>query len=108
VLLADGVGTGKTWVALAVARALDPGRTILVLAPAALLAQWREVAARAGVPIRLHSHETLSRGRLPGREAAVVVVDESHRFRTPLPGATRRWHRGVSGGGGFSSARPRP
>lgn len=88
VLLADGVGTGKTWVALAVAQALDPGRPIQVLAPASLLAQWREVAARAGVSIRLHSHETLSRGRLPAAAPGVVIIDESHRFRTA---ATRRY-----------------
>ena len=88
VLLADGVGTGKTWVALAVAQALDPRRPIQVLAPASLLAQWREVAARAGVSIRLHSHETLSRGRLPAAAPGVVIIDESHRFRTA---ATRRY-----------------
>ncbi|HEU5218572.1 MAG TPA: DEAD/DEAH box helicase, partial [Gemmatimonadales bacterium] len=89
VLLADGVGTGKTWIALAVAQALDPRRSISVLAPAGLLAQWREVAARAGVPIRVHSHETLSRGRLPTASGSVVIVDESHRFRNA---ATRRYH----------------
>ncbi len=87
-LLADAVGTGKTWVALAVAAALEPGRMPHVVAPAALLMQWRETAARAGVPIRLHSHETLSRGRLPSAHAAVIIVDESHRFRTPT---TRRY-----------------
>ncbi len=88
VLLADGVGTGKTWVALAVAKVLEPRRAVQVVAPAPLLAQWREVAARAGVVVRLHSHETLSRGRLPPAAAPVVIVDESHRFRTP---ATRRY-----------------
>ncbi len=88
VLLADGVGTGKTWVALAVATTLESGRAVQVLAPASLQAQWREVAARAGVSIRLHSHETLSRGRLPGFAAGTVIVDESHRFRRA---GTRRY-----------------
>ncbi len=88
VLLADGVGTGKTWVALAVAAALEPGRPVQVLAPASLLSQWREAAARAGVVIRVHSHETLSRGRLPASAPSVVIVDESHRFRTE---STRRY-----------------
>lgn len=88
VLLADGVGTGKTWVALAVAAALAPRAAVQVLAPASLLPQWREAAARAGVVIRLHSHETLSRGRLPAAAPAVVIIDESHRFRTET---TRRY-----------------
>ena len=92
VLLADGVGTGKTWVALAVAQALEPHRAVQVLAPASLLRQWREIAARAGVVIRFHSHETLSRGRLPGGAVSVVIVDESHRFRT----ATTRRYRTIA------------
>lgn len=87
-LLADGVGTGKTFIGLAVAAALEPGRAVHVLAPASLLAQWREVAARLGVAITLHSHETLSRGRPPGNEAGPALIDESHRFRTQ---STRRY-----------------
>jgi superfamily II DNA or RNA helicase len=87
-LLADGVGTGKTFIALAVAASLEPRRPIQVLAPAALLPQWKEAAARIGILARLHSHETLSRGRPPTAEAGVVIIDESHRFRTPT---TRRY-----------------
>jgi superfamily II DNA or RNA helicase len=87
-LLADGVGTGKTFIGLAVAAALEPGGAIQVMAPAALLTQWREAAVRLELEIRLHSHETLSRGRPPGAEAGPVLIDESHRFRTP---STRRY-----------------
>ena len=87
-LLADWVGTGKTFIGLAVARALDPGRPIHVLAPAALRTQWRDAAKQSGSEILLHSHELLSRGRLPAAEPGAVLIDESHRFRTP---ATRRY-----------------
>lgn len=84
-LLADPVGSGKTWIALAVAARY--GEAVAVI-PAALREQWRRAARAAGVPVRLHSHETLSRGRVPDRGASLVIVDESHRFRTPT---TRRY-----------------
>lgn len=79
-LLADPVGTGKTYVALAVAAAIAPRETVAIV-PAALLDQWRRTALRLGVAIQLHSHERCSRGQLPGPERTLVVVDESHRFR---------------------------
>lgn len=87
-LLADPVGTGKTYIALAVAATLQPSRPIQVVAPAALRAQWLEAGRRAGLEVLVHSHETLSRGRAPPRVRAAVVVDESHRLRTPT---TRRY-----------------
>ena len=87
-LLADGVGTGKTWIGLAVAAAIEPARPIYVIAPAGLRSQWHEAAARIGLTILSHSHETLSRGRPPPVGAGPVVIDESHRFRNP---ATRRY-----------------
>ncbi len=87
-LLADGVGTGKTFIALAVANAIEPGRPVHVIAPAALRGQWCEAAGRTGVSIRTHSHETLSRGRAPPSAGGAVIIDESHRFRTE---STRRY-----------------
>ena len=36
----------------------------------------------------LHSHELLSRGQLPPDTRGMVIIDESHRFRTP---STRRY-----------------
>lgn len=85
-LVADPVGSGKTWIALAVAARLGGA---IALVPAALRAQWQRAAAAAGVPLLLHSHEALSRGRAPAREGRLVIIDESHRFRTP---DTRRYH----------------
>ncbi|NOT07965.1 MAG: DEAD/DEAH box helicase [Gemmatimonadales bacterium] len=87
-ILADPVGSGKTFIALAVAAALAPGRIISVLAPAVVLPQWREAASLVGLPICAHSHETVSRGRLPAERRGPVIVDESHRFRNP---ATQRY-----------------
>jgi Helicase conserved C-terminal domain len=79
-LLADPVGSGKTFIALAVAQALAPGRTVAIV-PAALRRQWQERAEALGVPVGLHSHEALSRGRTPAGHPALVLLDECHRFR---------------------------
>ena len=87
-LLADGVGTGKTYIALAVGRAIEPGRVLHVIAPATLRSQWTEAASRSEVSIRIHTHETLSRGRAPPFIGGAVIIDESHRFRTS---STRRY-----------------
>lgn len=87
-ILADHVGSGKTYVALAVAAAFNQGRPTACLVPAALLAQWEALAAALGVPVKLGSHEQASRGRLPQPTRGLVVLDESHHFRNRL---TRRY-----------------
>ncbi|HEU5169315.1 MAG TPA: DEAD/DEAH box helicase, partial [Gemmatimonadales bacterium] len=87
-LLADPVGTGKTYVALAVAAAVNGRRSTVCLVPAALTGQWQAVAGRLGVPVAAWSHERVSRGSLPPHSGPLVVVDESHRFRNP---ETRRY-----------------
>jgi len=78
-LLAEPVGTGKTWVALAVARAFSGEAACIV--PSILQSQWRDVARAAGVEITLTTHEQWSRGARP-LGSGLVIVDESHRFRT--------------------------
>jgi hypothetical protein len=77
-LLALPVGSGKTYVALAVAQAFpDP---VVVVAPAILRHQWLDVAGRLDLPIGFVSLERISRGhRLD--EPGFVILDESHRFR---------------------------
>ncbi len=87
-LLADPVGSGKTYVALAAAATLSSGRSVACVVPATLVRQWRETADLVGVPVSLRSHEQVSRGRLPGGTPRVVVIDEVHRFRNP---ASRRY-----------------
>ena len=76
-LLADEVGLGKTYVALAVA--VEFSKTVVV-APAALRAMWRSASERARVPVRFVSMELLGRGgSVPSTE--IVIVDEAHHFR---------------------------
>ncbi|HEX5963632.1 MAG TPA: DEAD/DEAH box helicase, partial [Gemmatimonadales bacterium] len=83
-LLADPVGSGKTYVSLAVADALNRGCATACLVPAPLLGQWEAAAARLGILLALCSHEQASRGGLPQGTRGLVIVDESHRFRNHL------------------------
>ncbi len=87
-LLADPVGTGKTYVALAVAAAINRRRPTACLVPATLVEQWHAVARQLGLSITLWSHERVSRGTLPRECGRLAVVDESHHFRNP---ATKRY-----------------
>jgi hypothetical protein len=85
-LCAAPVGSGKTYVALAVARA-DASRVACIV-PAALVGQWRRTADRLNVELTLWSYERVSRGCIPPVEPDLVIVDESHQFRNP---ATKRY-----------------
>ena len=87
-LLADPVGSGKTFVALAAARVLNPGRATTCLVPAALVLQWRRTAESLGIGLVPVSHESVSRGHLPQAPRGLVLIDEAHRFRNP---ATHRY-----------------
>jgi superfamily II DNA or RNA helicase len=115
VLLADGVGLGKTFLGLALAEAeLRRGGAVVVVAPPSLRKEWlpplRRLARSAGT--RLYaaagedaaagvdaggtprllwlSHGAMSREGAPPRAAgaALVIVDEAHGYRNP---ATRRY-----------------
>ena len=77
-LLADDVGTGKTYVALAAARAWPRA---LIVVPASLRSTWGQAARRADVRCAFVTHEALSRGRALAGQFDGIVVDESHRFR---------------------------
>ena len=84
-LLADEVGLGKSYVALAVALARCEPFTLVV--PAVLVPQWRTLLDRFGVhdtPIITHESLSVSAVRPSGRPTvAFFVVDEAHRFRNP-------------------------
>lgn len=78
-LLADDVGLGKTFTALAVAtRAANP----IVIAPAAVREHWLECARRARVSIAFRSAESLSRHGAPAMDPDLVIIDEAHHFRS--------------------------
>jgi superfamily II DNA or RNA helicase len=109
-LLADATGSGKTFVALAVARALAAEHPsvqrgerprVVVVAPAALLSTWRSAIARSGLADlaspTVQSLQSLSRldpgASTSARYAhsagdAIVIVDEAHHLRTV---STRRY-----------------
>jgi len=85
-MLADAVGLGKTYVALAVSHRYE---SVVVVVPSALQSQWNRVSSSVAVPVHIVTHESLSRGtHLP--RADLTVVDEAHRFRNPN---TRRYER---------------
>jgi hypothetical protein len=97
VLIADSVGLGKTYIALAlIEEALRAGTAVLVAVPAALRSVWRGPLRRLrarhpAIPIHFVSHTQLSRGSYPTGlvgTLGLVVVDEAHRFRNPR---TRRY-----------------
>lgn len=80
-LLADAVGLGKTYVALAVAQQYE---TAHVLAPAALLDMWKQAIAKAGIAnVTVHSLHALSRAptALPFARRSLVIIDEAHHLR---------------------------
>src|SRR5213596_1104917 len=90
-LLADEVGLGKSYVALAVALARHEPFVLVV--PAVLVPQWRGLLDRFGVqetPIITHERLSVS-GRQVGAQhaaplhphAGLFVIDEAHRFRNP-------------------------
>ncbi len=85
-LLADAVGLGKTHVALAVGAAYQ---SLVVVVPAVLRQQWRDVADRVDVRAHILTHEALSRGVRPPT-SELIVVDEAHRLRNPN---TKRYDR---------------
>jgi superfamily II DNA or RNA helicase len=96
-LLADDVGLGKTYTALA---ATESAGRLLVVAPAALRDMWRRALDAAHRTADFMSFESLSRAailptlrrgtRRPPPPYDVVVVDEAHHARNP---ATRRYER---------------
>jgi superfamily II DNA or RNA helicase len=90
-LLADEVGLGKSYVALAVA--LARGEPFTLVVPAVLVSQWRALLDRFGVQgTPIITHESLSQSsRAVGARHVVplpadpplFVIDEGHRFRNP-------------------------
>ena len=85
-LLADAVGLGKTFVALAVARAYT---SVDVIAPAGLLRMWRDTSERCEMRTvpecrLLHRFSFGSAtARSVGAGNRLVIIDEAHHLRNP-------------------------
>jgi superfamily II DNA or RNA helicase len=86
-VLADDVGMGKTWTALAVVAALGGAGAATFVVPAALRAHWA-VRLRQAFPddhaaARLVTHGQLSRSATLQPVDRLAVIDEAHAFRNP-------------------------
>jgi len=86
-LLADDVGLGKTYVALATAREYQ---RVLIIHPAALREMWETALCRTGVAATLGSYEAISRRALPAGQWDIVILDEAHHARST---SARRYRR---------------
>jgi superfamily II DNA or RNA helicase len=108
VIYADGVGTGKTEIGLALIEeyALRQGRHALVVCPAQLRSMWEKRIDAARLPAQVISFQELSgdeqvadAGRPSARRLHVtkdayrlVIVDEAHAFRNP----DNTWYRAMT------------
>jgi len=85
-VLADETGLGKTYVALAAARAYE---RVLIITPASLRSLWSEALLRIQQRADIISLELLSRRGSAGiARPTLMIVDEAHHLRTT---ATRRY-----------------
>src|SRR5688500_7158360 len=84
-ILCDPVGTGKTFIALAVA---SKYRHVTVVAPAVLRPMWLAASELAGIRPCFISHESLSRREASAQPQGVLIIDEAHHARNR---ATRRF-----------------
>jgi superfamily II DNA or RNA helicase len=83
-VLADAVGLGKSYVALAVAAAT--GDPFALVVPAVLVPQWRRLLTEFKHDVPVLTHESLSVApvqRSDGPTVRLYLVDEAHRFRNP-------------------------
>jgi superfamily II DNA or RNA helicase len=87
-LLADEVGLGKSFVAAAVAQAMqERGHEIELIVPASLVAQWTDVLDLFRVSASVLTHDSISE-RSKSAKRRLIIVDEAHGFRNSR---TQRW-----------------
>ncbi len=88
-LIADGVGLGKTYIALALT-ALEraAGGDAIAIVPAALRGEWQRACRDTGVTLPIASHTELAHRAPRAGRCTLLLVDEAHAFRNPR---TRRY-----------------
>ena len=89
VLIADGVGLGKTYIALALA-ALERahGGDAMAIVPASLRGEWQRACRETGVTLPISGHSELAHRAPAAGRCTLLLVDEAHAFRNPR---TRRY-----------------
>jgi hypothetical protein len=85
-MLAEPVGLGKTFTALAVAEHFR--EHLLIAAPSSLRSMWESALEQTKLAATIVTHEALSRDGRPVLDAPFIIVDEAHRLRTST---TRRY-----------------
>jgi hypothetical protein len=102
-LLADAVGLGKTYTALAVARRYEHAA---VLAPAGLVAMWQAALLRTGqrhITVHslhrasMHAPPHFAREEVASADRVLVIVDEAHALRNAHTARYRHVARAVAG-----------
>ena len=93
-LIADDVGLGKTFIALALAA---EARAPLVVGPASLRGMWSRACQQTGVHAEYRSYEALSRLPMPEHSHDLVILDEAHHARTTRTARYRHLARGLVG-----------
>lgn len=90
-LLADAPGSGKSWIAAAIAKEYaERGMSIDLVIPANLRKDWQLLALQFGFEPRILEHASIFRMHLlpEAQRTRLVIVDEAHQFRTAT---TRRF-----------------
>lgn len=112
VMVADSVGLGKTWIGKKLLEdcAYHLRQQALVVCPASLEKMWIDELASASIAARVISQERLGQADFPvdeHGEVDVVLIDESHNFRSPGSQRYENLERliGLNGGLGRDGAR---
>ena len=109
VLIGDSVGLGKTWIGKKLLEdyAYHMRQKALVVCPASLRQMWTTELKNATIAGTIVSQEELGQsGFDPGREgdADIIVIDESHNFRTRTTNRYENLERIISANGGKGKA----
>ena len=91
VLLCEATGTGKTYVACALAQSIQTTGhlTCVIVAPAHLIPQWRDVTQTFQLHCHFYSYQAASIGKIPEPSTETLwIIDEAHYLKNP---ATQRY-----------------